>query len=282
MNLKKVFNTLQKIFPRLTAKIAFNFISKPKGKKIRAFEKAILEIATKEIIRFNKFNIQTYKWGNGTKKALLIHGWGGRASNFGAIIPELTKNNYTVISFDGPCHGESTKKKTSFFEMSDLVKLFLKKDKYDLIITHSMGTVLTFTAMNSIKYKVNQMIVLTSPSKFLEFIDLAVTQFGLTNKTTRLLINKIRKTTTEYDPITLDAESIVKDIEMKNVTFIHDKFDKVIPIEKTKNVSSFIKNSKLIEIEGTGHFKMLWSKKVVKIIEELILSHDTKKVEIIS
>tara|TARA_B110001452_G_scaffold260817_1_gene258775 strand:+ start:1808 stop:2656 length:849 start_codon:yes stop_codon:yes gene_type:complete len=282
MNLKKVFNTLQKISPRLTAKIAFNFISKPKGKKIRAFEKAILEIATKDIIRFNKFNIQTYKWGNGTKKALLIHGWGGRASNFGAIIPELTKNNYTVISFDGPCHGESTKKKTSFFEMSDLVKLFLKKDKYDLIITHSMGTVLTFTAMNSIKYKVNQMIVLTSPSKFLEFIDLAVTQFGLTNKTTRLLINKIRKTTTEYDPITLDAESIVKDIEMKNVTFIHDKFDKVIPIEKTKNVSSFIKNSKLIEIEGTGHFKMLWSKKVVKIIEELILSHDTKKVEIIS
>tara|TARA_B110000902_G_scaffold188886_1_gene213825 strand:+ start:656 stop:1504 length:849 start_codon:yes stop_codon:yes gene_type:complete len=282
MNLKKVFNTLQKISPRLTAKIAFNFISKPKGKKIRAFEKAILEIATKDIIPFNKFNIQTYKWGNGTKKALLIHGWGGRASNFGAIIPELTKNNYTVISFDGPCHGESTKKKTSFFEMSDLVKLFLKKDKYDLIITHSMGTVLTFTAMNSIKYKVNQMIVLTSPSKFLEFIDLAVTQFGLTNKTTRLLINKIRKTTTEYDPITLDAESIVKDIEMKNVTFIHDKFDKVIPIEKTKNVSSFIKNSKLIEIEGTGHFKMLWSKKVVKIIEELILSHDTKKVEIIS
>ena len=126
MNLKKVFNTLQKISPRLTAKIAFNFISKPKGKKIRAFEKAILEIAIKDIIRFNKFNIQTYKWGNGTKKALLIHGWGGRASNFGAIIPELTKNNYTVISFDGPCHGESTKKKTSFFP-SEYSKLHVKK-----------------------------------------------------------------------------------------------------------------------------------------------------------
>jgi predicted esterase len=271
MNLKKVINLLQKISPRLTAKIAFHFISKPKGKKIRAFEKSILEIATKDIIRFNKFNIQTYKWGNGTKKAILVHGWGGRASNFGAIIPELIKNGYTVISFDGPCHGESTKKKTSFFEMSDVVKLFLKKDEYDLIITHSMGTVLTFTAMNSIKYKVNQMIVLTSPSKFLEFIDLAVTQFGLTTKTTSLLINKIRKTTTEYDPISLDAESVLKNIEIKNITFIHDKFDKVIPIEKTKNVSSFIKNSKFIEIEGTGHFKMLWSKKVVKIIEELIL-----------
>ena len=26
-----------------------------------------------------------------------------------------------VISFDGPSHGDSTKKKTSFFEMADLV-----------------------------------------------------------------------------------------------------------------------------------------------------------------
>ncbi len=278
MNLKKIFNILQKISPRLTARIAFNFISKPKNKKIRTFEKSILEIATANIIRFKKFNIKTYKWGGGNKKALLIHGWGGRASNFGAIIPELTKNGYVVTSFDGPCHGASTKKKTSFFEMSDLVKLFLEKDKYDLIITHSMGTVLTFTAMSSIKYKVNQMIVLTSPSKFLEFIELAVIQFGLTAKTTRLLINKIQKTTTEYDPITLDAESIVKDIKMKSVTFIHDKFDKIIPIEKTKSVSSFIKSSKFIEIEGTGHFKMLWSKKVIKIIEQLILNHDTQKV----
>jgi esterase/lipase len=282
MNLKKVFKISQKISSQLTATIAFNFISKPKNKKIRTFEKSILEIATENIIRFKKFNIKTYKWGDGNKKALLIHGWGGRASNFGAIIPELTKNGYKVTSFDGPCHGASTKRKTSFFEMSDLVKLFLKKEKYDLIITHSMGTVLTFTAMSSIKYKVNQMIVLTSPSKFLEFIDLAVTQFGLTTKTTKLLINKIRKTTTEYDPITLDAESIVKDIEMKNITFIHDKFDKVISIEKTKNVSSFIKNSKLIEIEGTGHFKMLWSKKVIKIIEQLILNQNTKEMELIS
>ncbi len=268
MNLKKVFRILQKISPKLAARIAFNFISKPKNKKIRAFEKSILEIATKSIIRFRKFNISTYTWGDRGKKALLIHGWGGRASNFGAIIPELTKNGYSVISFDGPCHGDSTKKKTSFFEMSDVVKLFLQKENYDLIITHSMGTVLAFTAMGALKYKVNQMIVLTSPSRFLEFIELAVIQFGLTSETTKLLITKIKKTTTEYDPVTFKASTIIKGLEMKDVTFIHDKFDKIIPIQITKSVSSFIKNAKFIEIEGTGHFKMLWSKKVTKIIEQ--------------
>jgi len=272
MNLKKTFITLQKISPKLSATIAFNFISKPKKKNIRVFEKAIMELATTSTIRFKKFNIRTYNWGNGNKNALLVHGWGGRASNYGAIIPELTSNGYNVISFDGPCHGESTKKKTNFFEMADLVKLFLKKDKYDLIITHSMGTVLTFTAMSSLKYEVNQMIVLTTPNKFLEFIDLAVIQFGLTDQTTKLLIEKINKTTKKYDPLTLKVSNIIKDIKMKDVTLIHDKLDKVIPIEKSKTVNSLIKNSKLIEINDTGHFKMLWSEKVVTIIKQLTLN----------
>ncbi len=277
MNLKKTFHILQKISPKISARIAFNFISKPKNRKIRDFEKSILEKATNTSIQFKKFKIKTYKWGNGNKKALLVHGWGGRASNFGAIIPELIKNGYEVISFDGPCHGDSTKKKTSFFEMSDLVKCFLQKETYDLILTHSMGSVLTFTAMDSLKYKAKQMIALTTPSKFSEFIGLAVFQFGLTKKSTKLLIKKIKKTATKYNPMTHKVKDVIKNIEIQNLTFIHDKFDKVVPIEKSKTVNSFFKNSSLIEIEGTGHFKMLWSKKVIQIIENQILSYNTQK-----
>lgn len=276
MNLKKVFNTLQKISPQLAAQVAFNFISKPPNKKIRTFEKSILEIAIEDTIRFKKFNIKTYKWGKGSKKALLIHGWGGRASNFGAIIPKLIESGYEVISFDGPSHGGSTKKKTSFFDMADLAKLFLQKHNYDLILTHSMGSVVTFTAMGELNYKVNQMIILTSPSKFLEFIELAVIKLGLTTRTTKLLINKVRKTSNTYDPETFKASNVIESLDMKDVTFIHDKLDKIIPIENSRSVSTFIKGSKFIEIEGTGHFKMLWSKKVLKIIEEQILDYSIK------
>ena len=281
MNLKIIVKVLQKISPKFTAKLAYNFISKPKNRKIRPFEKSILEIATKTSIRFNNFNIKTYKWGNGNKKALLIHGWGGRASNFGAIIPELTKKGYEVISFDGPCHGASTKKKTSFFEMADLVKLFLEKKPYDLIITHSMGSVFTFTAMNALKYKVNQMIVLTTPHRFLEFIDHAVLHFGLTEKTAKLLIDKVQKTTTEHDIVTLKASNMVKNLNINDINFIHDKFDKIVPIEGSKAVSAAIKNSNLIQIEGTGHYRMLWSKKVITIILDQILKYNKNKKKLI-
>ncbi|MGS0527883.1 alpha/beta hydrolase [Zobellia nedashkovskayae] len=268
MNSKKAIGILQKISPKLTAKIAFKFISKPINREMRSFEKSIIDTAEKSSIQFKKFDIKTFKWGNGKKKALVVHGWGGRAANFGTIIPKLIDNGYEVTGFDAPCHGASTKRKTSFFEISDVVKLFLQKEKYDLVITHSMGSAFTLLAMSNLKYKINQIIVLTTPNRFLEFIGAAVLHFGLTPKTTKLLIRKVRKTS-GYEPMTLKTSEFIKNVEMKFITFIHDKADKIIAINTSKRVSKSVKTSDFIEIEGTGHFKMLWSKKVVELITDL-------------
>ena len=53
---------LRKMYTDLNS-YEINFISKPQNKKIRPFEKSILEVATKNTIKFKKFNITTYKWG---------------------------------------------------------------------------------------------------------------------------------------------------------------------------------------------------------------------------
>ncbi|WP_215939388.1 alpha/beta hydrolase [Zobellia uliginosa] len=266
--MKKTIAILQKISPKLTAKIAFQFISKPKNREMRSFEKLTIDTAEKSSFKFKKFNIKVFKWGSGMKKALVVHGWGGRAANFGAIIPKLMDNGYEITGFDAPCHGASTKRKTSFFEISDVVKLFLQKEKYDLVITHSMGSAFALLAMSNLKYKINQIIVLTTPNRFLEFIGAAVLHFGLTPKTTKLLIDKVRKTS-GYEPMTLKTSEFIKNVEIKLITFIHDKTDKIIAINTSKKVSKSIKTSDFIEIEGTGHFKMLWSKKVVELITDL-------------
>lgn len=139
-----------------------------------------------------------------------------------------------------------------------------------------MGSAFTLLAMSNLKYRVNQLIILTTPNRFLEFIESAAIHFGLTPKTTKLLINNVRRTS-GYEPMTLKTSRFIKDIEMKLVTFIHDKADKIISINTSKKVSASVKHSGFIEIEGTGHFKMLWSKKVIKIIEQQILLADTLK-----
>jgi predicted alpha/beta hydrolase family esterase len=267
---KKLFKIIEFISPRLTARIAYHYISNPRIKKFSSFEKPILEKATRKNIQFKKFDIAVYEWGKGTKTALLVHGWEGRASNFGAIIPLLVKKGYKVISFDAPSHGNSTKKKTTFFDIAELIQVFLKLEEYNLIITHSIGSVMTLMAMNFINYKGEQLIVCTTPDKFEDYIEHTVKYFGLTYKTKNAFLELVRSKT-NYEPLDLQANLFVKNIEVNNTIFIHDKNDKILSIENSKKVSNQMKNAEFIEIGNTGHFKMLWSKVVLDIIKKSIV-----------
>ncbi|WP_028889370.1 alpha/beta fold hydrolase [Tenacibaculum ovolyticum] len=269
MKKKNFFRLIERISPRVTAKIAFHFISNPRAKKFRSFEKSIIEQSKKSSISFKKFDIAMYEWGKGEKTALLVHGWEGRASNFGAIIPVLVKKGYRVISFDAPSHGNSTKRKTDFFDIPELIEVLLKRETYNLVITHSIGSVLALMAMSSLKYKGNTLIQCTTPDKFIDYIQETIRYFGLTYKTKNAFIKLIRKTT-NYEPLDMEASLFVKNISFDNAFFIHDKKDRVVKIENSKQVCNQMKNAAFIEIEKTGHFKMLWSDKLLAIIEEKV------------
>ena len=269
MRFKYFFRLVEQLSPLLTAKIAFHYISNPRVKKYRSFEKSISNEAEKSVLKFKKFKIAHYKWGKGDKKALLVHGWEGRASNFGAIIPLLVNKGFTVESFDAPGHGNSSKKKASFFDPAELVSLFLKNDVYDLVITHSMGSVMTLLAMSEMNHEGNRLIVCTTPDKFEDYVEQTIAHFGLTAKTKGAFLKLIRKKT-GYEPSGLQANLFVQNIQMNKAIFVHDHNDRVIKIENTKNVSSSMTNSKFITLEKSGHFKMLWSDQLLKIVADTV------------
>ena len=62
----------------------------------------------------------------------------------------------------------------------------------------------------------------------------------------------------------------VKSINVKKSLIIHDVNDKVIPISRSKNVHQNWTKSEFMEIEGTGHFRILRTEKVIdKVIDYL-------------
>ncbi|MEM1136818.1 MAG: alpha/beta fold hydrolase, partial [Bacteroidota bacterium] len=112
---------LSTIAPRLMVNLAYNQLTNPQIRKLRAHELEIIDQAEKAVFEFKGFQIQTYKWAGGKEKVLLIHGWEGQAGNFAELIEKLLQNNYSVYAFDGPSHGFSSKGETSLFEFSELV-----------------------------------------------------------------------------------------------------------------------------------------------------------------
>lgn len=258
------------LYPAYFVKKAFGYLVTPMQFKIRPQEKAILDKAQKNRMSFNDFDIQLYQWGNGEKKILLVHGWEGHAGNFAAIISRLIKENYTVLSFDGPSHGASSHGKTSSFEFTDLVATLIRIHQPTQLISHSFGSVASIIALGTNPdLKIERYIGITVPNKFRERLEEIARYLGLPYKVVSRLIEQLEKT---YD-IKVDeinVEDYAPKSSVEKALLLHDTNDRVLPVEKSREVASKWPVAKIVEVNGTGHYKILGDNKVLdKVIEFL-------------
>ncbi|TAE76002.1 MAG: alpha/beta hydrolase [Bacteroidetes bacterium] len=261
---KLVIKIISSIFPNQVASFAYKQLTNPQITKLRSNELVVLDKSEKEILKFQDFDIQLYTWKGGSDKVLLIHGWEGQAGNFADIIEKLIEQNYTVYAFDAPSHGFSSKGKTSLFEFTELVAILIRKYGVTKLISHSFGGVATTYALfNNQDIKINKYLLLTVPDKFIERINDVVEQVGVTEKVKNKLISRLEKET-KLNINDLNVSDFVKVIDVKQSLIIHDAKDTVIPIKRAKNVFNQWKNSQFLEIEGTGHFRILRTESVIE------------------
>ena len=138
---------------------AYQLFSKPrKGKLKKEKLPKTLQNVTYETFEFQTEKFQTYIW-NGTRGEakrseaneeviLLVHGWESNAGSLGAFVKLLNENDYKVIAFDCPAHGQSGGKQTTLFKNSDAALLICNQIGHiDLAITHSFGSVVLMNAI---------------------------------------------------------------------------------------------------------------------------------------
>lgn len=268
--LRPILRVIEYVAPSINARIAIRTISNPKVRKPRPFEQEIQHVARKERYPFRSFDIATYRWGDGPKQALMVHGWEGRAANFGAIIPVLVRKGYTVTSFDAPSHGDSSKGRTSFFDYIDLVEEYLSQTDYDLLVSHSFGSVALIGGLYQMKpIPAKDVLILTSPDRFVDRIQQGVDMLGLTSRTRDAMVNLYRLQTGQ-EPNDFNISDFVKEIEAQRVLFVHDKDDRVVPMVWSQAVQQNWKGAEMRQIEGTGHFRMLWSPALLEIVEDFV------------
>ena len=263
---KSVVKVLSFLFPNMVTNMAYNILTSLQIYKKRAREIEVLNQAKKEVMDFEKFKIQTYLWKGGAEKVLLVHGWEGQAGNFSELIAPLLEANYTIIAFDAPSHGDSSKGRTSLFEFSNLVGILLQKFEISKVVSHSFGGVATTYALkNNPNIRLDRYVLLTTPDSFLQRIEDISEQVGVTKNIRNRLINKIEK---QSNIIVKDfsVSEFVKQINVKKALIIHDKNDKIIPIAYAKNVCQNWKNATMQEVENTGHFKILTTKTVIESV----------------
>lgn len=254
---KKLVKALSTVFPTQVTNFAYKQLTNPQIKKLRPHELEVLDQAKKEKYAFYDFEIQTYVWEGGSDRVLLIHGWEGQAGNFADLVTELVKKNYTVYAFDGPSHGFSSIGKTSLFEFTELVGELIRKFDVSKLVSHSFGGVATTYALHSNPdLKIKRYVLLATPDKFTERIDDVSAQVGISKKVKNNLISRLENEISRSVE-NLNVSEFVKNLSVEKALIIHDKNDGVIPINRSKNVFENWGACEFLEIEGTGHFRIL-------------------------
>jgi pimeloyl-ACP methyl ester carboxylesterase len=88
-----------------------------------------------------QLNFPCFKWGEGTKTILLVHGWGSKALDFYELIKEILKvPNTSVIAFDAPGNGNAEGHLSNLFLFAEGIKIIEKVYGIpDVLIGHSLG-----------------------------------------------------------------------------------------------------------------------------------------------
>jgi len=251
------------LFPSYIIKKAISTLMNPQVRKLRANEEQILAMAQQEVLDYEGFKVQLYKWGSGTKKILMVHGWEGQAGNFSDVVTALLNEDVTIYAFDAPSHGHSSKGETSIFQFVEVVSILLRKHKVDYIVSHSFGGVATVSALyNNRDITVEKYCLFTTPDRFTERIDDVANMIGLSDGIKKKLLARLQEDL-DGDIETFNVSDFVQQVAVDKALIIHDKADRVIPISRARNVHSKWPASDMLEVEGTGHFRILRSSEVI-------------------
>ncbi|WP_194420934.1 alpha/beta hydrolase [Microbacterium abyssi] len=92
--------------------------------------------------------VRTYQWGTGTRAALLMHGWHGRASQFATLVRDLVAEGFRVHAFDAPAHGDSRGARTDARDWIAAARLIARDEgPFDLVVGHSFGAFAALAAV---------------------------------------------------------------------------------------------------------------------------------------
>ena len=97
--------------------------------------------ARQSFLRHRGRHIATWRWGSPDAPAvLLVHGWGGRATQMRCFVAHLAAAGFRVIAYDQPAHGLSEGRLTGLPDFADvLLAVARHHGKVRAVISHSLG-----------------------------------------------------------------------------------------------------------------------------------------------
>ena len=265
-------NFLQSISLKLTTLFVARLFTTPIKHRIpkREFHMDSESIQSELKIHSIKKTINSYVYGSGNMKILLVHGWSGRGTQLVKIADTMLEQGYTVVSFDAPSHGKS---KGNVSIMTEFIATILEIENqlgpFEFAIGHSLGGM---SIINAIKQNLNikKAVIIGSGDLIQDIVDEFIRKLQLKPIIGDLMRihfeNKFNESMNDYS-----TSVVAKHVKIP-VLIIHDEDDEDVNIKAALNIHKNLINSKLLITRELGHRKILGNQIVLDNIKEFLKS----------
>lgn len=260
--LKRLFKLAEYVCPPLANYWAWRFFITPLKYPYPEGEKPYYESAKKIRLNYKGVDVQTYVWGDGDKKILVMHGWSSRATQFRFFIDGLTKSGYQVIGIDAPAHGKSDGKQTDLFDFAGVIKLTEQHyGGFYGIVAHSLGGVASIINVKN-GLKVERLVVIASPAIAGDILKNFISRVKAFPSRGEYLRKRMKeKYKMDFEAVT--ASEVVKNFPNVKTLLVYDKNDYEAPWHHGEAIYNEVPDAEFLKTEGLGHTRILKDKTVI-------------------
>ncbi len=228
--------------------------------RVRPTDRAVHEHAERGTITVRGRTVVTYSWGSGPETVLLVHGWRGRASQFGPLVRELRADGYRVVAFDAPANGESAGRHTDIRDWLEAIAVLQRRHgMFRLIVGHSFGSLAALTAVRE-GTVAGGVVAIAGMADARYLVDSFAARVGLGTASADVLATRFaaRLRPGVADPYVRFDATRAPLPESVPLLVVHDRGDREVAVAESLRLhEAHGERSRLVLTEGAGHSRVL-------------------------
>lgn len=245
-------------FSTLSGKLAVRLFTTPKRKQASRWERDFEQRGKVSHVTVAGNALRLLTHGSGPKTVLLMHGWGGRASQMGSFAEAFVAAGYKVVSVDGPAHGGSSGKSSDLIGFSQAVAgVVAHLQGVEAIVGHSLGAASTLLALSQHTLDVKKLVLVSCFSDGVFITE----EFGRFFRVGRDGMQAMRNQMETHYNHTVTWQGISPRATIKDCTqpvlLIHDRDDEDTPFQQTLELQVSYPAASVFATDNAGHYQIL-------------------------
>ncbi|PYQ50020.1 MAG: alpha/beta hydrolase [Acidobacteria bacterium] len=257
-----------RVAPALAGRVAETLFFTPPRPRPRPSTDPLPAGARHRLVATPAGEVAVWSWGRGPA-VYLLHGWGGRAQQLGALVAPLVDRGFRVVALDAPGHGASAGRRSSGPEFArSLAAVVERFGPAHAVIAHSLGAAATVFAMRE-GLAVGRLVFVGPPADPLVWAHRFAAALGLTRAAREELQRQSeRRLRARWADLPLLPVRGLP--EPPPLLVVHDRDDREVPWQDGAAIAAAWPGARRVDTVGLGHQRILRDPAVVQAVAEFV------------